>query len=233
MKRNRIYNILSLLCNLSILYFTIDGFWYNFRSDVVRDDAWFGYTGFKSLRFFTVLSNLFVAAVAIFFVVKTIKNLIQDKYEFENWLVNLKFVATTCVTLTFFVVVAYLSPVAAANGKGYFSLFTNNNLYMHFLTPVLAMISFVLFEHNQKLKFKNSFLTLVPVLLYAIVYFVMVVLVGEANNGWADFYGFTLGGRLWFAPISAVVVILIALILANILRLCYNIYLNRISKTEQ
>lgn len=230
MERNRIFNVLSLIFNLSIFYFTANGMWYNFRTDVIRDDAWFGYTGFKSLRFFTVLSNVFVTVVAIILVIYAIKNLLNDKYDLPKWLVYLKFVSTTCVALTMFVVIVYLSPVAAANGKGYFSLFTNNNFFMHFLTPVLAICSFVFCEHAERIKFSSTWWTLLPVVVYGIVYFVMVVLVGEANGGWVDFYGFTLGGRYWFIPIAATIVFAITFALALLLRLSHNKYLKKIQE---
>ena len=232
MKKLRIHNILSMICNLIIVLFTIDAFYYSFRTDVIRDEFWFGYTGVHSLRFFTVLSNLFVMFVGVIILVYNIKNAINDKYEFPKWLISLKYVATTAVSLTFLTVVVFLAPMFAMAGKGYFSLFEHNNFFMHFLTPVLAFTSFVFFERNQKLPFKQTWLAILPTTLYAIVYTIMVVFVGEANGGWADFYNFTFGGNNWVIPISASVMLLVTFGLGVLLRVFHNKRIEKIEKQQ-
>lgn len=216
--KKRIFNICALLINFAIVLFTIDSIAYNFRSDILRDPQWFGFTGFKCLRFFTNLSNIFVAIVAVMIIVFTIRNLIKDQYDFPKWLINLKFVATTAVTLTFVTVVLFLSPLFAINGHGYFSLFMHNNFFLHFLTPVLAIISFVLFERKEPINFRTTFFAIIPTFVYGIVYIIMVVFLGW----WPDFYGFTFGGRMWAAPISAVAMLLATFIIALTLRFFHN-----------
>ncbi|MBQ8468358.1 MAG: hypothetical protein IJ542_01225 [Clostridia bacterium] len=222
MKKLRLANVLSLVCNLSIVYFTIDAVWYSFRTDVIRDPKWFGYTGIHSLRFFTVLSNIFVAIIAILFVIKTIKNLIEDKYEFPHWMIVLKQIATAGVALTFATVVTMLAPASAITGKGYFSMFEHNNLFMHLLTPILAIVSFVFFEREKPLRIRESFWFLIPVIIYSIVYTIMVVFIGEANGGWKDFYNFTLHGKMWLAPLAAVGMLGFAFLVSWLLVFCHN-----------
>lgn len=233
MKKLRIHNLLSLVCNLVIVLFTIDAFYYSFRADVIRDEFWFGYTGIHSLRFFTVLSNLFVMAVCFMIIIYNCKNIICDKYEFPKWLVVLKYIATTAVSLTFVTVVVFLAPSFEIIGKGYFTLFEHNNFFMHFLTPVLAIVSFVFFERNQKLPFKLSWLTIIPTALYAIVYATMVVLVGEANGGWVDFYNFTFGGHMWAIPISATAVLLVTFGLGVVLWASHNARIKHLEKIKE
>jgi len=212
--------------------FTIDAFYYSFRTDVIRDEFWFGYTGIHSLRFFTVLSNLFVMIVCFMLLIYNIKNIVHDKYEFPKWLITLKYISTTAVSLTFLTVVAFLAPTFAVIGKGYFTLFEHNNFFMHFLTPVLAFTSFVFFERNQKLPFKQTWLAILPTTLYAIVYTTMVVFVGEANGGWADFYNFTFGGHMWVIPISASVILLVTFGLGVLLRVFHNKRIGKIEKQQ-
>ena len=232
MKKMRIHNIVSLVCNLLIVVFTLDAFYYSFRTDVIRDEFWFGYTGIHSLRFFTVLSNLFVMIVCFMLLIYNIKNIVHDKYEFPKWLITLKYISTTAVSLTFLTVVAFLAPTFAVIGKGYFTLFEHNNFFMHFLTPVLAFTSFVFFERNQKLPFKQTWLAILPTTLYAIVYTTMVVFVGEANGGWADFYNFTFGGHMWVIPISASVMLLVTFGLGVLLRVFHNKRIGKIEKQQ-
>ena len=230
MKKQRISNIYSLICNLSIIYFTIDAVWYSFRTDVIRDELWFGYTGVHSLRFFTSLSNIFVAIVAIMLLVKNIKNLVRDKYEYPHWLITLKHVATTAVAVTFVTVVVLLAPTFAVMGKGYFTLFFNNNLFMHLLTPLLAVLSYVFFEREKPVKFAESLWALLPVGLYSILYTTMVVFIGEENGGWKDFYNFTFGGHAWMIPISAIGMLLLTFGLSSLLFFCHNKWQNHLEK---
>ena len=44
---------------------------------------------------------------------------------------------------------------------------------------------------------------LIPVLIYSVLYYVMVVVVGEENGGWNDFYGFLTRLPMWI-PLTAI-----------------------------
>ena len=207
MKKTRALNLISLIFNLLIVVFTIHGVSECFRTDVIRDENWFGSSGWECFKFFTVLSNVFVAIVAFIVFNYSIKNIINDELKMPKWVFMLKFVATTAVTVTFMTVVFFLGPYVVVLGKSYFSMFTGNNFFMHLLTPLLAIFSFIFCERTDNFSFKNTWLGLVPVVLYGIVYTIMVVFVGEANGGWKDFYGFTFGGNMWAIPISLVVML--------------------------
>ena len=65
----------------------------------------------------------------------------------------------------------------------------------------------MLFEKIEDFKFKNTILGIISTILYGIVYFIMVVLVGEANGGWPDFYGFTFGGNIPLCIITVICMI--------------------------
>lgn len=206
MKNKRILNVLSLIFNICIVFFTVYAISFNFRNDIVRDESWFGFIGLKSLRFFTNLSNIFVAIASSILLAFNIKNLVKDEYSYPKWLILLKFTSTVAVTVTFLTVVFFLGPLTAIYGEtGYFSMFAHNNFFLHFLSPVLAIVSFILFERLDDFKFKYTVFGIIPIFLYSIVYFIMVVLVGETNGGWPDFYGFTFGGYSWAAVISVIV----------------------------
>lgn len=222
MKKFRIFNLVSLILNLSIIYFTISGVIYCFRSDVIREEEWQQFIGIHSLRFFTVLSNIFVAIVALMLVVYCIKNLVNEKYEFPKWLILLKHISTTAVAVTFVTVVVLLAPSYAISGKSYFALFVHNNFFMHFLTPICAAVSFVWFETPHTISLKQSLLAILPVALYSVLYTTMVVFVGEANGGWPDFYNFTFGGHNWIIPISAIMMLALTFGLGTLLMHLHN-----------
>ena len=204
MNKKRLFNSLSLIINLSIIYFTIDATLYNFRSDIIRNELVYGFDGIKSYCFFTVLSNTFLALSCIVSLVYNIKNAVKDEYIFPKKVFALKFVATVSVTVTMMTVILFLAPYAQISGTGYFSLFTANNFYLHFLSPLLAVITFIFFEKTEEFDFKNTYSGLIPTALYSMVYITMVAIIGEANGGWIDFYGLTFGGHLWLTPISAI-----------------------------
>ena len=141
---------------------------------------------FEALKFFTVESNLFIGIVAF------ISYLYNKRGKNPLWLTVLKYVATGSVALTFFTVVFYLGPLI-----GILSLLVGPNLYMHLITPVLAMIYFIFIEpRTDEFKFKHTFLCPLPCLIYGVGYITNVALTngyGTTQNDWYAFGTFGLG----------------------------------------
>ncbi|MBP5193270.1 MAG: hypothetical protein J6126_00910 [Clostridia bacterium] len=211
MNKRRSLNLLSLIANLSVVYFTAWSVIYNFRSDVYRPDRLT--VGWGSLRYFTVLSNVFAAIACAITFYFNVKNILRDEYKFPLWSVKLKYTATVSVTVTFLTVVFFLAPYSAILGSGYFTLFRYNNFYLHFLSPVLVILSFILSERAGELKFPLSFLGLAPTAIYSVLYTTMV-LIGEERGGWPDFYGFTFGGDMIAAALSLIMMYIASFLIA-------------------
>ena len=154
-------------------------------------------------RYFTVDSNILCALSCIpplFF---------RDKPGSKS-IMLFRYAGTTSVTVTMMTVLLFLGPV-----YGYASMFSNWNLWLHLLGPVLAVVSFVWLEREEaSLEKRDILLAILPVIVYGIVYYVMVVWVGSENGGWPDFYMFNAGGK-WYLSFGAMLVgtALIALIL--------------------
>lgn len=222
MKERRRDSVASLIINVCILIFVSMMMWINFRSDFVHDDAWFGFTGWLSLRFFTVLSNLFLAITSIFIIVFDVKNIVNNKYDIPKWAIILKFTSTVATTVTLMTVLLLLAPLWEVNGDGYFTLFARNNFFMHFVNPVLGIITLIFFERNEKFKLRHVFFGLIPTFLYSIVY-ITLVCVGV----WPDFYNFTFGGYMWITPISAVVMYMLTFVYGYLIWLCQYKYANK------
>ena len=135
MKSQRICFVWSLIINLSIVYFTISGIAYNFRTDVIIDDPWYGFVGWASLKFFTNLSNILVAISGLVLVVYNIRNIIKNKNTNSEWALKLKFASTVAVSVTLLTVVFFLAPANVLfNDKSYFAMFAHNNFFLHFFT---------------------------------------------------------------------------------------------------
>ena len=129
--------------------------------------------------------------------------------------IQVKFIGSTAVTLTFVVVVLFLGPTTDFMTM----VFGGTSIYMHFAGPLLAIVSFCFIEKIYRIEKKFLIPSVIPTVMYAVIYVTMVIFIGENNGGWYDFYGFNIGG-FWY--ISCVAVILASLGLAALLRLIHN-----------
>ena len=132
----------------------------------------------------------------------------------------LKMTGTAAVALTFLVVLLFLGPFA-----GYGRMYDSYNLHMHLVTPLCAVVSFLLLDGEGTYSRREALLGGIPAAVYGIVYFVQVIVRGQANGGWSDFYRFNMFG-LW--PVSGIAVIGGAFGLSLLLRVLFQ----RIRKTE-
>ena len=147
-----------------------------------KDGEWRIGNGTVFFRFFTVLSNVFCAAAAFLMCFAPSFPLV--------W--TLKYIGTVAVTVTMMTVFLFLGP-----NMGYKKLLTGTDLYMHLVTPLLAILSFFCFE-KRGMTVRTALLGVLPVLLYGILYLYKVVYAPE-NKRWDDFYGFNKNGK-W--PVS-------------------------------
>lgn len=144
---------------------------------------------FTSFRYFTNESNIFAALVALAYLIYKSTSAGKKSQKLPVAFYILKLAATTGVAFTMFITLFYLAP---RSKNGYFSLFMNGNLFMHLLTPLLCIISFIFFESTEKKPFKFSFAGIIPMALYASVYTPNVLLHldnGKVNPDY-DWYGF-------------------------------------------
>lgn len=193
------------MINLAAVIITAYSVAHNFRTDVIRTPQTVNgamltdFTGFKSFRYFTTLSNVFAAAAAGITLLFNVRNVIKDRYEFPKWVFITKYVATCAVALTFTTVALFLSPMILSFGESYFTLFSGNGFFMHFLLPFLSVVNFIFFEKKPKLRFKYAFYALIPTVIYAAVYAVMVKIL----KVWPDFYSFAPAGNGALLPVIA------------------------------
>lgn len=194
----RTCNVCSLMLNLTLFILVAYSVAHNFRTDIIREEVeWFTFVGFENLRYFTTLSNIFCAVTAVITLFFNVKNVLHDEFEFPFSVTVLKYMSATAISVTFFTVVILLSPMVAINGKSYFLLFKGNSFFMHFFCPLLAILNFLLFERTGRLKFKHTFLAMIPTAIYAAVYLLCVI----AFKVWPDFYNFTFNGNFWAVPL--------------------------------
>ncbi len=150
-----------------------------------REHRWDLQRGKKALRFFTAQSNILCAAAALLMCI--------FPHSRTAWL--LKYIGTAAVTVTMLTVFLFLAPSV---GKDWISvLLKGPDLFMHLITPLLALLSFCVFE-KQGMDFATALAGMLPVAVYGPWYLYKIRFAPEAKR-WDDFYGFNRGGK-W--PVS-------------------------------
>ena len=161
-------------------------------------DENFDHMGLRTFCMFTVNSNILCAAAMAMVIPYTLDGLRTHNYHMPRWIVDLVYMGVTAVALTFLVSLFVLSPA-----KGFVLIFTGSRFFLHGLCPILAIVAFCFFMSEKRLTIRDSLLALIPVLIYAVVYYVMVAVLGEEKGGWNDFYGFLSRLPHWI-PLTAI-----------------------------
>ena len=182
-------------------------------------DENFDHMGLRTFCMFTVNSNILAAAAMAMVIPYTMDGLRTHNYYLPRWIVDVAYAAVTAVALTFLVSLFILSPV-----KGFVLIFTGSRFFLHGVCPLLAMAAFCFFMTQKELKFKDTLFAMIPVLIYAVVYFVMVVVLGEEKGGWNDFYGFATRVS-W--KITAAAIMPLTFLIATGIRVLHNRARNR------
>lgn len=173
-------------------------------------DGSFASHGLKSLKWFTVLSNLLAAVACIAWLILTA----SDDERKSRLAETIKFVAAVSVALTLVTVMFFLGPVF-----GYETMFTGPNLWFHLFVPVLAGLEFMLLN-REPMHARQQRLATVPMLLYGIGYIGNNAVngIGEwpHTNDWYAFlsWGWAAGIGI-FAAIIAVTRLLASLLAAG------------------
>ncbi len=181
-RRDKVRTAIAVIINALIVIFTAYGM---SRFFTVGGDGNMAVMNTRCFQFFTVDSNLLATLAALLLLIGQISFLRGGKPPHPA-LLFLKHVGATAVGVTFFTVFCFLGTL-----YGYRSMIAGVNLYMHLLTPLLAMLGFCLLEKQPRLRFRGVFLGLLPTILYGIVYVILVVF----QKRWPDFYGFNIGGH--------------------------------------
>ena len=147
-----------------------------------KDGAWSPEKGKVAFRYFTVQSNVFCALASLLTAVCLLAGNLPE------WAVVLKYMGTAAVTLTMLTVLLFLGQVYA-----YKPLLSGSDFFMHLLNPLLALVSFCVFE-KQPMTFGTALFGMVPILLYGPLYLYKTIFAPEQKR-WDDFYAFNRQGK--------------------------------------
>ena len=192
-KQNKKECILSLVSALIVVLCTCSGVVMNLTT---LQDVNFDHMGIQTFCMFTVLSNILVAVGMSLVIPYTIDGLRKHYFHLPNWLIAFLLAGATAVTLTFLVSLFILAPF-----KGFVLIFSGSRFFLHGVCPILSLIAFSFFISDHYVSYPECMLSLIPVFIYAGVYYILAVLIGEENGGWNDFYGFATYVPVWIPAV--------------------------------
>lgn len=123
----------------------------------------------ESMVYYTQDSNLFLGITSLLYVIALARILRKKATQIPFWIRRLRYFSICCISVTLFVVLLILAPMAKPLGGLKWILFTDAMLYQHLLSPVIAIAAFLLLEKSPELRFKETFYALIPTLIYAAV----------------------------------------------------------------
>ena len=177
-------------------------------------------SGVGTLRMFTTLSNIIAAFAAAMCLPFQIDGLRRDRYRLPFWIVIVMYAGAAGVFLTFFTALTLISAV-----RGFTStMFSGSNLYMHTISPILITLLFVLAVSDIHIKFRYSFIAVLPAIAYMVVYFIMVFVA----HVWRDHY-YTDRYMPW--PVSLLLMISVAYGACQLLRVLHNLTNKKVNKS--
>ena len=136
----------------------------------------------EPLHYFTALSNLMSAVAAAFMIPYAVEGIRKKHFVLPRYIVLFQFSGATCVSITMVTALCIILPT-----QGDIAV-TGTNFWLHVVTPLCAVILFQCVETGMTVSRRAAILSLIPFWAYIILYFIMVVVIGEENGGWSDIY---------------------------------------------
>lgn len=152
----RTHRLLSLIVIVAALYGSLRTIWTDDTAD------------FTSMLYFTVLSNLAIAGIHLYFLYAEMRTLRDPSFQIPQAMHTLKYVLTISITLTFSVFFVLLLPQ-----YGLSVLWIPGNLSTHLIAPIAAILDYIFFEKSHVKHRYTLLYTLVPP--YAYVFLTMVL----------------------------------------------------------
>ena len=223
---SRIRKILSLLVNIYLFVSTVVICILAFSSPGRPGSQMYNFRGFRHFMFYTVDSNIFMSLCALLLIIYIClekRRLARGKKVLPDFVRFLCLAASVSVGVTFITVACFLSPGQALAGRGYFSLFTGNNLFLHLLNPLAGCVDYIFFvpaagAPGRRFSLKDCLIGMIPTAIYAVVYVVNVVF----TRAWPDIYNFTFGGNYMLAPVVIIIMLALAFGIAALLTWLHN-----------
>ncbi len=174
--------------------------------------------GLGSLKYFTMLSNIFVGVMAVAWLVSIQKGAGAGKSGIEiaaesgnesetapgfrasDRVEIIKYIAAASVGLTCATVLFFLGPI-----YGYPAMFEGFNLPLHLINPVVAILE-IIFLSDVKYTRRDNLLVIIPPFLYGLGYIANILINGMGQwpdtNDWYFFFH-------WGYPVGALIYVVL------------------------
>jgi hypothetical protein len=111
--------------------------------------------------YFTIESNIWIALICVVFLLTDVFQ--RGRRRIGAWLYAVKYMFTVSILLTFVVFAVLLSPLMP---KSY--LLSPSNIFLHDVTPILALLDFALCDDGYRGRWKHVLLGAIMPLAYAV-----------------------------------------------------------------
>ena len=176
----RYRSIIALVCCCLTLLLAF----YGITAGVNRT-ADLGKNGFFAFAYFTMLANMFAAVAAAFVIPFAAEGVRNKRLILPGWVAVAHHLSATSIAIVMIFVLVFVSRVSP------FDAFGESNIFLHVYCPVLILIAFFQTENGYIYTIRDRLIGCIPFFIYSLIYFVKVVLIGEANGGWPDLYRIT------------------------------------------
>lgn len=156
-----INNIISLCLNVLIIAAVSIGLALAFQGF-----DWKGSYETCPLNFFTNDSNILLGISSLIYLIAGLINLKKDTL--PEFVSLFRLIGSTATLVTFVVVATILGPQFGF--MDFLFGIDGGFLFLHFICPLLSLISFVFFENDHRLSFWNSVYATIPTILYGCVW---------------------------------------------------------------
>lgn len=202
MKKLKVLNVLSLIFNLLIAALTVLAV-----TEAVKNGVWDGETtvrGGEVFKLFNVDINVFLATSALLIVVTDIVSIATGIEKKIKFFTAFKFITTASSLLAMLSAVCFFGFVTGFN-----RIFGGTNIIFNLVNPILALISYCLFESIDRFDPKKFYTGVFPPFIYGLVYLYMNVVI----KLWNDFYGLRGGNGVVLFIVFIVISLIISLVI--------------------
>ena len=200
MKREKLLPVLALTLDLLTVVFSTIG-----------SVEHFGREGFAMLRWYTVLSNVFLAVAACITGYYALAGLLGKRFFLPTWARVTRYIASVMIAMTFVVVVFIFVPWIGLPQGLTAMVFNPTSIWHHFLAPVCGLLGYFLCVPLRQGDKKLPLLATLPTLAYAIVVTALNVL--RVLHGPYPFF-YVYEQPLWASVLWFIALWLLALLLA-------------------
>ena len=150
----------------------------------------------ETMKYFTTLSNVLVTLCAFVNLILYAVSISKRKNYVKEFFQVMKLISVASVAITFLIVMVFLAP----NNTAGIDLFAGSQLFMHVITPIAAVVSFIFLEYQTKIRFRFFYFPVFFALAYG-AFYISYAFLAPAGSA-IDWYGFMFEAGSRVAPVD-------------------------------